>query len=152
MTDEIREGLYRLAASRQHVEEQKSAIAILEDELSKTELYQKIQIIKEQLAISVDTVKQYDSNIRTVALDRYDVDPDKNKSINELVSIAEYTTFEIDEVVAIQWASEHHQGALKLDKAAIKKVAKVMPVDGIVLGKENRVKIASDLSIYAAVL
>ncbi len=145
----IDSSLTRLAASRKQIEEQKSFLSLLEAELAASELYQRIQTGKEQLTRLASLAKTDDENVRSVALDIFDRDSEENKAIRDGVSIAEYTTFEIEENLAIAWASEHHQKALKLNLTEIKKVAKAgMEVDGVVLGKENRVKIASDLSSY----
>ena len=88
-----------------------------------------------------------DASVRINAIDVYDWH--HNKNVYEGISVAEYTTFDIDLPLAIAWASEHHHKGLKLNLAEIKKVAKAgMEVNGVYLGKENRVKIASDLSSY----
>lgn len=95
----------------------------------------------------VKVTNTIDAGVRINALDIYDWRHDKN--VYEGVSVAEYTTFNVNEEQAIAWASEHHKKALKLNLAEIKKVAKAgMEVHGVTLSKENRVKIASDLSSY----
>ncbi len=144
------DNLAKLAHIRKEIEEQKEAIVLRQIELEETDLYKGIQAQTERLGLLIVAAAEPDKAIRSRALIEYEAYPD-NKSINQSVSIAEYTTFEIDQPSAIAWASEHHHKGLKLNLAEIKRVAKAgMEVDGVVLGKENRVKIASDLSGYLA--
>jgi len=144
------DNLAKLAHTRKEIEEQKEAIILRQMELEETDLYKGIQAQKERLGTLALVAAESDKAIRSRALIEYEAYPD-NKSINQFVSIAEHTTFEIDQDLAIAWASEHHHKGLKLNLTEIKKVAKAgMEVDGVVLGKENRVKIASDLSGYLA--
>lgn len=140
-------GLSQLAEARETIERQKLTVALLEEELARTDLHRKIAVERERLSELSTASKMIDEAVRSVALSLYDIDEEKSKSINDFVSIAEHTTYTIDENLAIAWASEHHHNALKLNAAEIKRVAKAgMEVNGVVMGKENRVKIASDLS------
>lgn len=110
---------------------------------------EKLAKASEAHAEQVKATNQIDVSVRINALDVYHLLHDKN--VYEGISVAEYTVFEIDQSLAIAWASEHHHKGLKLNLAEIKKVAKAgMEVDGVMLGKEYRAKIASDLSSYLA--
>lgn len=151
MTDTIgyslNNSLVRLAINRQRVEAQKNKIASLQAKLERSELYRSIEAEKEQLATLVSAGNNDDESIRSAALMQYTRDASKDKTINDHVSIAEYATFEIDEPTTVAWALDHdHREVLQVNKAAIKKIAKVMSVDGVEVGSEPRVRIASDLS------
>lgn len=142
-------GLPKLAQDRNGATMQKAKVKQLEAELAETELYKEIQTEKEKLINLLQFTEETDGVIRKAAIASYEEDPNKNKSVCDGVSIAEYTTFNIDEELAVTWASKHHHKALKLNLVEIKKVAKAgMEVAGVQMGKENRVKIASDLSQY----
>ncbi len=142
-----------LARSRREEKRLKEAVDKLNNELEihllAFPLAEALTKAKDIHAEQVENTNTIDANVRARTLEVYDLQQDKN--VHDGVSVAEYTTFEIDPPSAIAWASEHHHKGLKLNLAEIKKVAKAgMEVDGVVLGKENRVKIASDLSGYLA--
>ena len=141
--------LFSLACDRRDIEGTKARIVECEAALAQTEEFQYLKVAKEKLAELIAVAGENDEIIRAIALQKYEADESKNKTINPSVSIAEYATFEIDEPVTIAWALDHdHRDVLQVNKVAIKKIAKVMAVDGVVVGTEARVRIASDLSNY----
>lgn len=140
-----------LARSRQKEKADKEVVdywnAELETYLAEFPNTEQLEKAKEVFADQVANTNGIDTAVRGKTLELYGLQGHKN--VYGGVSVAEYATFEIDENLAIAWASEHHQKALKLNTTEIKKVAKAgMEVHGVVLGTENRVKIASDLSTY----
>ncbi len=140
-----------LAHSRNEEQKQKAKVDYWEGELA---IYlaaypdaKQLEEAKEVHGNLVENTNTIVVNVREKTLGVYKILGHKN--VYDGVSVAEYTTFEIDQDLAIAWASEHHQKALKLNLTEIKKVAKAgMEVHGVILGKENRAKIASDLSSY----
>ena len=62
------------------------------------------------------------------------------------IQIKQYTTLKYDAAEALEYSREHLPSAVKLDKTAFEKAAKVVRLEFVQIGNEDRVTISRDLS------
>lgn len=105
-----------------------------------------IGLVREQAAM----VAAAETALRAVAIERYDIT--KNRKPAPGVEIRLFKSYEIDESAGLAWAKEKSICLIpeRLDVAAVKKMATVMPLPFVVVDDEPRVMIASDLGLALA--
>lgn len=91
-------------------------------------------------------IAEVDAEIRAERLGLYDGE-DKSKMLG--VAVREETRLNYDEGDALDWAMEH-QMAVKLDKGAFEKLAKLMDISFVKVEKILAATIAADLSEFVS--
>jgi hypothetical protein len=87
-----------------------------------------------------------EDTVRTLAVEFYNTTGDK--AAHDAVTVRVYTTLTYEPSEALDYCREHLPKALKLDKTAFEKVAKVADLDFVEIAEEPRATIAQDLSAY----
>lgn len=105
-----------------------------------------IASVRETAAI----VAAAETALRAVALERYDITKERRPAPG--VEIRLFKSYEIDESAGLEWAKEKSICLIpeRLDVAAVKKMATVVPLPFVVVDEEPRVMIASDLGLVLA--
>ena len=136
-----------LASARADKESAQSAVKLMQEELEKTDEWQRLRLAKENLSLRNDDESKLDDQLRDTAIKQYELD--KNKHPHSAVSIGEYDVLEYDPGSALIWCVEKDmRKALKLDKRQFENIAKIMEPEFVTMEKEPRAKIKTDLSEY----
>jgi len=136
----------RLAQARSIHAQYKTELGELEQEIQEVvqERYgHKLERRRSLLSTAKDDLDDAETLVRQAALDNYA--REGTKKPHAAVQIKLYTVLDYDPGEAIKLALP---GTLKLDKKAFEKVAKVMPIDFVTIGKEPRATVAKDLSRF----
>lgn len=138
--------LKELATLREDLEKANKFVEEVEEELKKTPIYQALETYKEMQAGVKKQIDEVTARIKEQALEEYD---GENKKPYSGVEIRNFTIVNVlDEKQAKVWAAENAPSTLNISKSKFEKVVKVLELDFIELGEENRVYLASDLSEY----
>jgi hypothetical protein len=145
-----------LVRSVKELAEARSKLAIIKK--SRADLQADIDALIEEkfgsktrsLDASIDAAKveaeRLDGQVRTLAVKSFE--KDGNQKPHPAVGIGEYTVLEYDTDKALDYARKHIPNAVKLDKTAFKKAAKVLGLEFVEVSVEPRAKINRDLTEY----
>lgn len=133
-----------LAKCRQIEAEYQAGVAEAEAELRETRLWSWLEQRREYLAVAKVDVKDAEADVRKAALAVYTENGDT--APHQTVRIKLFTVLEYDDSEAHAYARQNFPHALKLDKRAFEKVAKVIEPDFVTITKQPRATIARDLS------
>lgn len=138
----------RLAQARQIHTEYKEQLAALEAEIQ-AEIERRYGHELERVRSLLDTAKldleDADANVRRKA---YFAAEGGNMKPHPAVQVKVYTTLTYDDGDAIEYCTEHHRAALRLDRREFEKVVKVLKPGCVTIGSELRPTVASNLSKY----
>ena len=135
-----------LASARADKESAQSAVKLMQEELEKTDEWQRLRLAKENLSERTSSERTVYDALYDQAVQNYDGD----KKPHPAVGLGEYTVVEYNEEAMKNWAIDHkHPGLLKLDKRAANAVAKGPTApEFVTISTEVRARIATDLSEY----
>lgn len=140
----------RLARARQIEAEYRSEVEELEAELAGTPAGRRLAEIKGKfLPTACADVGDAEEAVRTAALDLYESNG-HHKQVHPAVTVKVFTHLEYDPEDAIRYAREHLPQALKLDRSAFEKAARVLEPKFVTVLEEPRATVARDLSAYVA--
>ncbi len=142
----MKEMLAQLAESRKLDEKCKAQVALLEREIEATPLGQKLCRARGELLVARDYLAIADGNVRTLALRQYDETGSQTPHSDAKIALTKVLAYEL--VEAFAYSRDHLPQALKLNKPAFEKVAKVLELDFVTITLEPRVRIARDLSAH----
>ena len=146
--DKLSNAVKDLATVRQTETEIKAEVADIQAELEASGLWKLLQERKALLGSAQGAANLQADYVRELALRAYDVAGDKR--VHPAVQVKMYAILDYDPANALNYAREHLPGALKLNRQAFEKVAKVAGLDFVTMDQEPRAVIAGDLSKYAS--
>lgn len=135
-----------LALAREIEAKCKADVADIQAELEASALWRVLTERKADLKAAQSTTSAQADYVRKLGVAAYGETGDKR--VHPAVTVKVYTTLAYDPTDALDYARKHLPGALKLDKRAFEKVAKVAGLDFVEVDQEPRVTIARDLSQY----
>lgn len=140
----------QLARARQIEAEYRREIKELEAELAGTPTGHRLAEVKAKfLPTACADVGDAEEAIRTAALDLYESNG-HCKQVHPAVTVKVLKRLEYDAGDALEYARQHLPQALKLDRSAFEKVARVVEPDFVTVSEELKPYIARDLSAYVA--
>lgn len=140
----MNELIERLAHNRQIEAEYKAEIAETEEELRNTIIGLRLERRRVFLKAAQRNVADAETDVRLAAVAAFTDTGDKKP--HPAVQIKAYTTLTYDAGAALDYARQHIPNAVRLDKRAFEKAAKVLALDFVVSDSEARATIARDLS------
>jgi len=143
---DIQEPVSELALARQIEAQCKADVADIQAELEASGLWKLLQERKAMLKAAQDAASAQYDYVRELGVTAYG--ETGNKKVHPAVTVKMYTTLAYDPADALEYAREHLHNALKLNKSAFEKVAKVADLDFVTIGQKPGATVAKDLSKY----
>lgn len=140
---ELERAVVDLAESRRATSDVAERLAALDHLIA--EQFPQFALLQKALFDAKVTERLKEEELRALAVDGFD---GQNKKPHAAVTLGKYVVLDYDPGAAKRYAVEHLPDALKLDKSAFEKAAKVIPLDFVTARAEVRAKIAADLSGY----
>ena len=141
----MNEAVTYLAKCRQYEAEDKAAVERIEAAI-RAEYGKMLDDARHLLGVAKADVADAEDDVRKLSLAAYVEGGKSDKKPHPAVQIKTYTVLEYDEGDALDYCREHLPNALKLDKRAFEKVAKVAEPEFVAVKDEDRATIARDLS------
>lgn len=111
-------------------------------------LGKKLEELNDMLYHDRELLARQDTNVRTLAIEIFNAEGQKDKRPHPDVGIKMRTYVDYDSKVALDYAMLHYPGAVKLDRRAFEKIAKATEHDFVTIGKSPSASITRDLSAY----
>lgn len=143
---EIEGKIKALALGRKAVADYKAEIKLLEETQANSQLGRQIKTLKELLTMASRETSEAEETVRSLAVEIYTATNDKQP--HPAVKVILQTALAYEEEAALNYSREHLPQALKLNRAAFEKAAKVLDLDFVEVGLQPAARIDSDLSAY----
>lgn len=146
--DALEEWITRLARARQIESEYRREIRDLEAELADTPAGRRLAEVRATyLPTACADVTDAEDAVRRQALALFESNG-HHKQVHPAVTVKDVIHLQYDPEVALEYARQHLPKALKLDKRAFDKVARVLEPDFVTQTVEHKPYIARDLSAF----
>lgn len=146
---EIKDKLKELAHTRWLLGHRKQELSEAQEALEETPQFAEVT----DLVNEINTYNQAEANLKAdigvASIRLSELSEYEDRKPVSGVQIKEFTTIEIlDEKKAKVWAADNAPDTLTLSASKFNKVAKVLNLDFVEIGKEYKAQVASDLSEY----